>query len=146
MRQGSLLGAVLVFCSVVLATAVGTPVPALAQGAAEDCLAPPPKNQDLTLVAAYAASPPAVDEVAFTMETENLMALTYGGDLVQYKVGVGGTAIGGAKIMIVFVKSRGSRKWSQVFSNVFPCSTPMWNTTTGAPVRRASMTGPGLAT
>ena len=85
MRQGSLLGAVLVFCSVVLATAVGTPVPALAQGAAEDCLAPPPKNQDLTLVAAYAASPPAVDEVAFTMETENLMALTYGGDLVQYK-------------------------------------------------------------
>src|SRR5207247_11205847 len=84
MRQGSLLGAVLVFCSVVLATAVGTPVPALAQGAAEDCLAPPPKNQDLTLVDAYAASPPAVDEVAFTMENENLMALTYGGDLVQY--------------------------------------------------------------
>ena len=44
-----------------------------------------PRNQDLTLVAAYAASPPAVDEIAFTMETENLMALTYGGDLMQYK-------------------------------------------------------------
>src|SRR6266540_3936063 len=50
-----------------------------------DCLAPPPRDQDLTLVAAYAASPPAVDEIAFTMETENLMALTYGGDLMQYK-------------------------------------------------------------
>ena len=37
-----------------------------AQGAPVDCLAPPPRNQDLTLVAAYAASPPAVDEIAFT--------------------------------------------------------------------------------
>jgi peptide/nickel transport system substrate-binding protein len=40
---------------------------------------------DYTFVAAYAASPPAVDEVAFTMEVENLMALTYGGDFMQYK-------------------------------------------------------------
>jgi peptide/nickel transport system substrate-binding protein len=59
--------------------------PAAAQGAPVDCLAPPPRDQDLTLVAAYAASPPAVDEIAFTMETENLMALTYGGDLMQYR-------------------------------------------------------------
>jgi len=56
-----------------------------AQGSPTDCLATPPRNQDLTVVAAYAASPPAVDEVAFTMETENVMALTYGGDLMQYK-------------------------------------------------------------
>ena len=60
-------------------------VPRAAAQAPVDCLAPPPRNQDLTLVAAYAASPPAVDEIAFTMETENLMALTYGGDLMQYK-------------------------------------------------------------
>ena len=40
---------------------------------------------DYTFTAAYAASPPAVDEVAFTLETENLMALTYGGDFMQYK-------------------------------------------------------------
>lgn len=38
-----------------------------------------------TLTAAYAASPPAVDEVAFTMEVENMMALTYAGDLMQYR-------------------------------------------------------------
>src|SRR5688572_21800589 len=52
-----------------------------------DCLGLPPEalEQDLTLTAAYAASPPALDEIAFTMETENLMALTYGGDLVQYR-------------------------------------------------------------
>lgn len=50
-----------------------------------ECGAAPPTDQDLTLVAAYAASPPAVDEVAFTMETENIMANVYGGDLVQYK-------------------------------------------------------------
>lgn len=37
-----------------------------------------------TFTAAYSASPPAVDEVAFTMETENLMALTYGGDFMCY--------------------------------------------------------------
>ncbi|HET6522564.1 MAG TPA: ABC transporter substrate-binding protein [Geminicoccaceae bacterium] len=51
-----------------------------------DCLGLPPEalEQDLTLTAAYAASPPALDEIAFTMETENLLALTYGGDLVQY--------------------------------------------------------------
>jgi len=56
-------------------------------GQAYDCLIIPAEalRQDLTLTAAYAASPPAVDEVAFTMETENLMALTYGGDLMQYK-------------------------------------------------------------
>ncbi|HYB44173.1 MAG TPA: ABC transporter substrate-binding protein, partial [Candidatus Methylomirabilis sp.] len=62
-----------------------TGAPEVGAQAAVDCLAPPPRNQDLTLVAAYAASPPAVDEIAFTMETENLMALTYGGDLMQYK-------------------------------------------------------------
>lgn len=66
-------------------SALAWPGAAAAQGAAVDCLAPPPRNQDLTLVAAYAASPPAVDEIAFTMETENLMALAYGGDLMQYK-------------------------------------------------------------
>ncbi|HET6522174.1 MAG TPA: hypothetical protein VFG47_20480, partial [Geminicoccaceae bacterium] len=39
-----------------------------------DCLGLPPEAlaQDLTLTAAYAASPPALDEIAFTMETENL--------------------------------------------------------------------------
>ena len=38
-----------------------------------------------TLTAAYAASPPAVDEVAFTMEVENMLALTYSGDLMPIK-------------------------------------------------------------
>lgn len=54
---------------------------------AYDCIGLPAAalKQDLTLTAAYAASPPAIDEIAFTAETENLMALTYGGDLVQYK-------------------------------------------------------------
>jgi len=47
-------------------------------------MAPPPSDQNLTLVAAYAASPPAVDEIAFTMETENILYNTYGGDLMQY--------------------------------------------------------------
>ncbi len=58
-----------------------------ASSAPIDCSTPPPEaaNQDLTITAAYAASPPAVDEVAFTMEVENMMALTYGGDLVAYK-------------------------------------------------------------
>jgi peptide/nickel transport system substrate-binding protein len=85
MRQGAhLLGPVLIFCGLLAGAPLLAPMPVAAQGA-EDCLAPPPKDQDLTLVAAYPASPPAVDEVAFTMETENLMALTYGGDLVQYK-------------------------------------------------------------
>ena len=70
---------------VVLAVATMSVPQAGAQGSPVDCLASPPRNQDLTVVAAYAASPPAVDEVAFTMETENLMALTYGGDLMQYK-------------------------------------------------------------
>src|SRR5207302_6810498 len=65
-------------------TAVILQTPAGIQAAA-DCLAAPPQGQDQTLVAAYAASPPAVDEVAFTMEVENLMALTYGGDLMQYR-------------------------------------------------------------
>ena len=49
-----------------------------------DCMAPPPSDQDHTLIAAYAASPPAVDEIAFTMEVENIMYNTYAGDLVQY--------------------------------------------------------------
>jgi peptide/nickel transport system substrate-binding protein len=85
MRRRALRCPVLVLlCSLLLAAGALTPGTAAAQ-AAEDCLAPPPKDQDLTIVAAYAASPPAVDEVAFTMETENLMALAYGGDLVQYK-------------------------------------------------------------
>ena len=44
-----------------------------------------------TLTAAYAASPPAVDEIAFTMETENLLALTYGGDLMCYAPQPSGT-------------------------------------------------------
>lgn len=53
--------------------------------AANQCLGLPPEalEQDLTIACAYAASPPALDEVAFTMEVENLLALTYGGDLVQ---------------------------------------------------------------
>ncbi len=51
---------------------------------AVDCMAPPPSDQNLTLIAAYAASPPAVDEIAFTMETENIMYNAYGGDLLQY--------------------------------------------------------------
>src|SRR5262249_41687432 len=77
-RLASLLGLA------VLAAATLYVPHAAAQGA-PDCLAPPPRNQDLTVVAAYAASPPAVDEIAFTMEVENIMALTYGGDLMQYK-------------------------------------------------------------
>lgn len=40
---------------------------------------------DYTFTAAYAASPPAVDEIAFTLETENMMALTYGGDFMRYR-------------------------------------------------------------
>lgn len=56
---------------------------ALAQAAGS---IPPDKSKaDYTFTAAYAASPPAVDEVAFTMEVENLMALTYGGDFMQYR-------------------------------------------------------------
>ena len=54
------------------------------QAAEVDCMAPPPSDQNLTLIAAYAASPPAVDEVAFSMEVENIMYNTYGGDLMQY--------------------------------------------------------------
>jgi peptide/nickel transport system substrate-binding protein len=50
-----------------------------------DCMAPPPSDQDLTLVAAYAASPPAIDEIAFTMEVENIMAATVSGELMQWK-------------------------------------------------------------
>ncbi|HXJ78817.1 MAG TPA: hypothetical protein VMS64_09070, partial [Candidatus Methylomirabilis sp.] len=74
------------WCLLALAVLVVlTVTPPRATAQAPDCLAPPPRNQDLTLVAAYAASPPAVDEIAFTMEVENLMALTYGGDLMQYK-------------------------------------------------------------
>jgi peptide/nickel transport system substrate-binding protein len=64
-----------------VATAAGAP----ASAAEPDCLAPPPTDQNLTLVAAYAASPPAADEIAFTMEVENLMANAYGGDVVQYR-------------------------------------------------------------
>jgi len=73
----SMLGAAAAACF-----ALASPA-AFAQQA--ECGAAPPTDQDLTLVAAYAASPPAVDEVAFTMETENIMANVYGGDLVQYK-------------------------------------------------------------
>lgn len=55
--------------------------------AATDCETVPgdKSGMDYTFTAAYAASPPAVDEVAFTLEVENLMALTYGGDFMQYK-------------------------------------------------------------
>lgn len=42
-------------------------------------------KQDLVLTTAYAAGPPAVDGTAFTMESENIMALTYAGDLMQYR-------------------------------------------------------------
>ena len=56
---------------------------ASAQG--EACPAPPVNADDVTLVAAYAASPPSFDETAFTMETENLMANVYGGEVIQYK-------------------------------------------------------------
>jgi peptide/nickel transport system substrate-binding protein len=56
---------------------------ASAQG--EACPAPPANAEDVTLVAAYAASPPSFDETAFTMETENLMANVYGGEVIQYK-------------------------------------------------------------
>ena len=77
-RFWSLLAVALLGVAAVSAPRAGAQAPV-------DCLAAPPRNQDLTLVAAYAASPPAVDEIAFTMETENLMALTYGGDLMQYK-------------------------------------------------------------
>ena len=56
--------------------------------AAQACLTIPSEamKQDLNISCAYAASPPALDEVAFTMETENLMALCYGGDLMQDKM------------------------------------------------------------
>lgn len=74
----------LVLAVALLAAGALIPPPAGAQ-VTVDCLAAPPADQDLTLVAAYAASPPAVDEVAFTMEVENMMALAYGGDLLQYK-------------------------------------------------------------
>lgn len=54
--------------------------------AASDGSVPPDKSAaGYTLTAAYAASPPAVDEVAFTMEVENMMALAYGGDFMQYR-------------------------------------------------------------
>jgi peptide/nickel transport system substrate-binding protein len=49
------------------------------------CPAPPENAEDVTLVAAYAASPPSFDETAFTMETENVMANVYGGEVIQYK-------------------------------------------------------------
>jgi ABC-type transport system substrate-binding protein len=49
------------------------------------CPAPPEGVEDATLVAAYAASPPSFDETAFTMETENVMANVYGGEVIQYK-------------------------------------------------------------
>jgi peptide/nickel transport system substrate-binding protein len=49
------------------------------------CPAPPANAEDVTLVAAYAASPPSFDETAFTMETENVMANVYGGEVIQYK-------------------------------------------------------------
>lgn len=69
----------------ILDTLIAGPHEAAAQ--AMDCLHLPAEalKEDLTITAAYAASPPAIDEVAFTAETENMMALTYGGDLVQYR-------------------------------------------------------------
>ena len=58
-----------------------------AAAAADSCLTIPADKSaaNYTFTAAYAASPPAVDEIAFTMETENILALTYGGDFMQYK-------------------------------------------------------------
>jgi peptide/nickel transport system substrate-binding protein len=84
-RTRVLLGLSLLAVAVLAATYVAAAPTQVAAVAPVDCVASPPRDQDLTLVAAYAASPPAVDEIAFTMEVENLMALTYGGDLVQYK-------------------------------------------------------------
>jgi peptide/nickel transport system substrate-binding protein len=62
------------------------------QAFAADGSVPADKSTEgYTLTAAYAASPPAVDEVAFTMETENTLALCYAGDLMQYKSVPSGT-------------------------------------------------------
>ena len=61
--------------------------------AGDSCLTIPADKSaaNYTFTAAYAASPPAVDEIAFTMETENVLALTYGGDFMQYKPVSSGT-------------------------------------------------------
>jgi len=68
---------------------VGGALALLAAGVAgaqdKACPAAPAGLPDQTLVAAYAASPPAFDETAFTMEVENLLANVYSGDVVQYK-------------------------------------------------------------
>ncbi len=62
------------------------------QALAADGAVPADKSTaDYTLTAAYAASPPAIDEIAFTMEVENMLALTYSGDLMQYKPVPSGT-------------------------------------------------------
>ncbi len=56
------------------------------QAFAADGAVPAEKSAEgYTLTAAYAASPPAIDEIAFTMEVENMLALCYGGDLMQYR-------------------------------------------------------------
>jgi peptide/nickel transport system substrate-binding protein len=57
---------------------------AAALAAVEGAVPEDKSKADYTFTAAYAASPPAVDEIAFTLEVENLMALTYGGDFMQY--------------------------------------------------------------
>jgi peptide/nickel transport system substrate-binding protein len=71
------------------ATSIPVPAPAAAaaSGAAHECVGLPAeaRGQDLTLTAAYAASPPALDEIAFTLEVENVLSMTYSGDLMQYK-------------------------------------------------------------
>src|SRR5947209_16052021 len=58
---------------------------AAALAAVEGAIPEDKSKADYTFTAAYAASPPAVDEIAFTLEVENLMALTYGGDFMQYR-------------------------------------------------------------
>jgi len=68
------------------ATGLASFVASTNQALAADGSVPADKSAaGYTLTAAYAASPPAVDEVAFTMEVENMLALTYSGDLMQYK-------------------------------------------------------------
>lgn len=67
--------------------AAGCAIFAVSSARAQDtaCPAAPAGGEDVTLVAAYAASPPSFDETAFTMEIENVMANVYGGDVIAYK-------------------------------------------------------------
>ncbi len=64
---------------------VGVSLGGVAEAQVAECPAPPANLEDVTLLAAYAASPPSFDETAFTMEVENIMANVYSGDVVQYR-------------------------------------------------------------